>query len=263
MIPFGIPTLIETKSVAELAALCGELGFSFVELNTNFPQYQLHRLNPEELNHLSKRYGIGYTIHLNDEMPVADFNPTVARGYREAVLEAVSFAKRIGATVLNMHLSEGARYTTPQETVYFNQAYREDYLAGIAAFRDACTAAAGGSGVCICMENTRPWQDVQKEALELLLESPVFGLTLDIGHSHCGGYADEPWLLAHSSRLRHMHIHDAKNSTQDHLPLGTGSLDIPGYLDLAQRCGCTAVLEVKTAAGLYSSAAWLKDAGYR
>lgn len=259
MTRFGMPALIELDTVAELAELCSRLGLSFVELNTNFPQHQLHRLDPEELNRLAREYGIGYTIHLNDEMPVADFNPTVAMGYRRAVLEAIAFAREIGAKVLNMHLSQGAHYTMPDRIVYFYEAYREEFLAGIAAFRNACTAAIGDSGIRICVENSKAYLDVQKAALDVLLESPAFGLTLDIGHSHCSGYADESWILARRSRLHHMHLHDAKNGRQDHLPLGGGDLDLPGYLALAESCGCTAVLEVKTVAGLRASAAWLAE----
>lgn len=259
MIRFGMPALIEPDSLEETAALCAGLGLSFIELNTNFPKQQPHLLDRGLLRDLAAHYGIGYTIHLNDEMPVADFSPHVARGYREAALETVEFAKDIGAKVLNMHIAEGAHYTTPGRIVYFYEAYEQEYLAGMAAFRDICTEAVGDSGIRICMENSRAYFDFQKKALDVLLESPVFGLTLDIGHNHCSGYADEAWIRARRQRLHHMHIHDARGSRQDHLPLGQGEMDIPGYLALAEQCGCTAVLEVKTAQGLQESVRWLRE----
>lgn len=259
MLKFGMPALIELNTVGEHAALCGELGLDFVELNTNFPMQQIHRMDPEELNRLAKQYGIGYTIHLNDEMPVADFNPGIAKAYCQAVLDTVEFAKKIGCKVLNLHISEGAHYTTPSRIVYFYEAYREDYLKGITAFRDACETAIGDSGIHICMENSKAYFGFQKEALDILLESPAFALTLDIGHSHCSAYADEDWIRARSSRLLHMHMHDAKGSRQDHQPLGQGEMDIPGYLALAQQCDCTVLLEVKTLEGLRSSVAWLRE----
>lgn len=261
MLQFGMPALIEVDTVAETAALCGELGLSFVELNTNFPQQQIHRMDPEELLELSKRYGIFYTIHLNDEMPVADFNPVVAKAYCQAVVDTIEFAKRIGCKVLNLHISEGAHYTTPARIVYFYEAFREDYLKGMADFRDLCEQAIGDSGIRICMENSKAYFNFQKEALDLLLESPAFALTLDIGHSHCSGYADEDWIRARSDRLKHMHMHDAKGSKQDHQPLGKGDMDIPGYLELAQQTGCTVLLEVKTVEGLRESVDWVRERG--
>ena len=258
---FGMPALIELDTVEQTVALCGELGLDFVELNTNFPQQQVHLMDSTALGELAEKYGIFYTIHLNDEMPVADFNPLVADGYRKAVLETIEFAKKTGIKVLNMHISEGAHFTTPGRIIYFYEAYREDYLRGIADFRDACEKAIGSSGIHICMENSKAYFDFQKEALDVLLESPAFALTLDIGHNHCSGYADESWIRERSSRLMHMHMHDAKGTRQDHQPLGQGEMDIPGYLALAEETGCTVLLEVKTVEGLRSSVRWIRQRG--
>lgn len=253
MVTYGIPTLIELETVEQHCAVCAQLGLKFVELNTNFPRQQLHLLDADKLQALTKQYGIFFTIHLNDEMPVGDFNPTVAKGYTDAVLEAICFAKKAGVKVLNMHISEGAHYTRPDGVVYFYEAYREDYLQRMTAFRDACTEAIADSGIRICMENSKAYLPFQKEALDLLLESPAFALTLDIGHNYCSKFADEEWILARRHRLAHMHIHDAKNGTRDHLPLGQGELDISKYLTLANELNCTAVIEVKTLEGLKQS----------
>ena len=46
------------------------------------------------------------------------------------------------------------------------------------------------------------------EALDLLLESPVFALTFDIGHNHGIGGRDEGIILQRRERLRHFHFHD-------------------------------------------------------
>lgn len=262
MIKFGMPTLIETKTVKDAAALCGELGLDFLELNTNFPLHQPHLLDAQELNDLAKEYGIFYTIHLNDEMAVAEFNPLVAEGYRAAAVQTIELAKKIGVKTINMHLSEGAKYTTPQKVLYFYEEYREEFLKGMRRFRDVCVEAIGDSGIQICVENTTGYKDYQKEVLKMLLESPCFGLTLDIGHNYCAGGADEPWILQHKDRLHHMHIHDAKNGKNDHQALGTGELDISAYMNLAGECSCTVVLETKTVEGLRQSVSWVKEKDY-
>ena len=261
MLSFGMPALIELDTVEQTVALCARVGLDFVELNTNFPQQQVYLMDPEKMRKLAEAYRIFYTLHLNDEMPVADFNPVVAEGYRKAVLETIEFAKQVGIKVLNMHISDGAHYTTPQGIVYFYEAYREEYLRGMRQFRDVCEEAIGNSGIRICMENSKAYFDFQKEALDLLLESPVFALTLDVGHNHCAGYADEEWIRQRSARLQHMHLHDAKGSKQDHQPLGQGDVDVSAYLELAQQTGCTVLLEVKTLEGLRDSARWIRNRG--
>ncbi len=255
---YGMPTMIETDTLPRCAQVCRELGLDFVELNLNFPQYQLPRLDPALLNRLAAEYGIGYTIHLDDEMSVADFNPYVAEAYRRTVLDAIALAKQIGAQKLNMHLSRGAKYTLPDRVVYFFEAYQADYLNNIAAFRDACEEAIGGSGIRICVENTNGFLPFQIAALELLLQSPAFALTLDIGHNYCAGNADEAWILRNAHRLCHFHIHDARDGRKDHLALGQGEIDVDRYLALAEQLGATVVLETKTVEGLRGSVEYLR-----
>lgn len=255
---FGMPAMIETETVEQCASLCRELGLQFVELNTNFPQFQLHAMDARDLTRIAREYGIEYTIHLDDEMNIADFNPFVAGAYIRTARAVIDLAREVNIKVLNMHLSQGARYTLPDRVVYFFEAYQEAYLDNIRAFRDACEEAVGDSGILICVENCKGFMPFQLAALECLLESPVFGLTLDIGHNHCAGMADEPWILTHEDRLCHMHVHDAISPKRDHLALGTGEIDLEKYLRLAQRNDCTVVLETKTAAGLRESVSWLK-----
>ncbi len=255
---FGIPSMIQLNSVEESLALCKELGLQFVELNTNFPQFQPQTLEAKELIRLSEQYGIHYTFHFDDNMNIADFNPYVAEGYRRTVLEVIDLAKEVGIPVLNMHMHKGAYYTMPEKRIFFFEAYKAEYLDNVKLFRDQCTEKIGNADIRICAENTDGFTDFQKEALELLLESPVFGLTLDIGHNGCAGYRDEPFYREHINRLNHMHIHDIREGTKDHLALGDGELDLPKYFALGESQHCTAVLETKTIPGLRRSAQWLK-----
>ena len=100
-----------------------------------------------------------------------------------------------------------------------------------------------------------------QEALELFLQSPLFGLTFDIGHNHSVGDVDRPFFLSHKDKLRHFHIHDAVGG-KNHLPLGTGEIDLPGHLALAAEGNCRAVLEVKTMRALGDSVEWLRREGF-
>ncbi len=260
---YGMPTMVEMQSVEQGAALCRELGLDFLELNTNFPQYSLPKLweNAAELEEIQEKYGIFYTLHLDDEMSAADFNPYVAQASRDTLRDAAPPAKRLGIRRLNMHLSRGAKYTLPDRVIYFFEAYEADYLSQIQAFRDCCQEAIGDSGVQICVENTAGYLDFQKKAAALLLESPAFALTFDIGHNYCSGNMDEDWILEHSRHLRHFHVHDAMGRTQDHRALGTGELDIRRYLAIARDLGCTVVLETKTFQSLRQSVDWLRAQG--
>ena len=100
----------------------------------------------------------------------------------------------------------------------------------------------------------------EKKAVEYLLRSPVFGLTWDIGHSKATGEKDVPFLLEHSERLIHFHIHDGtENPPGNHLALGDGDIDLAERLRLAERRNARCVLETKTVEALKKSVEWLRQ----
>ena len=255
---FGMPALLEHGSLAEDAALCRELGLDFIELNLNVPQYQPGRVDGAEIRRVGEAYGVDFTIHLDENLSLFEFNPLVADAWQKTLLDNIALAKAIGAKVLNMHLNRGVVFTLPEKKIYVFEKYLPEYLEGLKKVRDLCERAIGGSGIRICVENTAGWLPWQVAAVDVLLQSPVFGLTLDVGHDHCTGVGDLEVIQARKDRLHHIHLHDAARPRRDHLALGTGELDLPARLKLAQEQDCTVVIEVKTAQALRKSAEWLR-----
>lgn len=258
---FGMPTLIELPEVEDCAALCKALNLDFIELNMNLPQYQLPRIDAASLKRIAEAYGIFYTIHLDENLNISDFNPYIADAYRRTVAETVALARELGVPILNMHLSRGVYFTLPDKKVYLFDEYREQYLKSIADFQSLCERLIGDADIRICIENCSGYTEFQQDALEILLGSPVFGLTFDIGHNHGSQNADEPFITEHKTRLCHMHMHDAQGK-KNHLALGTGEMDIEKFLALAEERKCRVVLETKTVEGLKQSVNWLRQKGW-
>ena len=269
---FGMPTLIENRTLADNVALCAELGLRFIELNMNFPEYQVDRLeDTDALIRAAERAGIYYTLHLDENLNIADFNRLVSDAYLETVRRAVAVAKRLlvlrdrfgdagQPLTLNMHMNHGIFITLPDRKVQMYERDFDTYMALFAAFRARCEAWIGDSDIRIAVENTDGFRDYEKRAIEYLLESPVFGLTWDIGHSKATREADVPFILGHASRLIHFHIHDATETPpRNHLALGDGEIDLGDRLDLAARRQARCVLETKTVAALRRSVRWLRE----
>ena len=272
---FGMPTLIENRTLEDNAALCASLGLSFVELNMNFPEYQVDRLEQvEELRRIAEGAGIYYTIHLDENLNVADFNPLVAGAYLETVRQTVAAAQallplrdRFGdpeqPLTVNMHMHHGIHITLPDGKGQMYDRDFDTYMASFARFRALCEEWIGDSPVRIAMENTDGFRDYERRAIEYLLQSPVFGLTWDIGHSKATGERDVPFLLEHEDRLIHFHIHDGTEAPpRNHLALGDGEIALSARLSLARRRGARCVLETKTVEALRRSVGWLKDGKY-
>ena len=254
---YGMPTLIETSTLEECAKLCAELGLDFIELNMNMPQYQLDKIDVEYFKRVADKYSIYYTIHLDENLNVSDFNSYVAQAYTKTVADTIEIAKQLGVRVINMHMARGVYFTLPDRKVYLFSEYKEQYLKSIVAFRNMCENAIGDANIKICIDNCDGYEDFQKEAVELLLESDVFALTFDVGHNHGIGGTDEEFIMKHKDRLHHIHLHDAKGK-KNHLALGTGEINIEKYISLADDHNCRAVLETKTIDGLKQSVEWLK-----
>jgi sugar phosphate isomerase/epimerase len=267
---FGMPTLIENRTLADNVALCRRLGLRFIELNMNFPEYQVDRLEQTDaLVAAAVAAGIYYTIHLDENLNVADFNRLVSWAYLNTVRRTVAVAKRLlplrdrfgdstQPLTVNMHMHHGIFITLPDRKVQMYDRNFNTYMQAFKQFRALCEEWIGDSDVRIVIENTDGFWPYEQKAIEYLLESPCFGLTWDIGHSKAVHEKDVPFLLAHEDRLLHFHIHDGTETPpRNHLALGDGEIDLPDRLRLAQSRNARCVLETKTIEALERSVAWL------
>ena len=257
----GMPALIETNTLEECAALCRAMSLDFIELNMNLPQYQTTETDSSCFLDIAEKYSVFYTIHLDENFNISDFNPYIAEGYRRTAAETIALAKKLRAPVINMHMPRGVYFTLPDRKVYLFEEFRERYLKSLTDFRQLCESEIGEADIAICIENCDGYLPFQKEGLGVLLDSRIFGLTFDIGHNHACGGADEPYILENKRYLKHMHMHDAAGE-RNHLALGTGELDIAKYCALAKEHNCRIVLETKTIEGLRQSVEWMRHRAY-
>lgn len=242
---YGMPFLLETLSPEKCVALCKKLDLQFIEWNMNFPQCQIDQFDIEWLNRVRKEQNIYYTLHLDEAFNICDFNSNVRKAYLKTVQEAIAFAKQVEIPIINMHLAKGIFITLPDKKEYLFKMFQAQYFDCLKEFRELCTKLIGSEKIMISIENTVGFAPHEQDAVELLLESACFGLTLDIGHSHAAGNVDIPFYDLHMDRLIHMHAHDAKG-TKNHLAFGDGEIDLQQRLRIANARNARVVLETKT-----------------
>ena len=133
---FGMPTLIENKTLEDNIALCSRLGLKFIELNMNFPEYQLDKLAETDIFiKAAEQAHIYYPIHLDENLNIADFNSLVSEAYLETVRRTIEVAKKLiplrdkygdqtQPLTLNMHMNHGIYITLPDRKV---QMYERDF----------------------------------------------------------------------------------------------------------------------------------------
>ena len=257
---YGLPSLIEFRTVEEHARLCAENGLDFYELNLAFPWFQSDKIDAAELIRIKDKYGIDYTIHFHDEINPFDFSPQLRAGALNNVSYVLDLARQIGAKRINMHLMNGTYSAVKGVKVYAYGLCEDEYLGFVKEFISLVEDGMKGLDCIFCIENTSGYRFYHKHAIELMLESPVFGLTFDIGHNYKASEDDESFILSHADKLRHFHIHDV-TKTSNHIALGEGLLDVDRYLDMAQEYGCPVVIEVKEKNDLLKSIEYVRRRG--
>lgn len=272
---FGMPTLIENGMLEDNICLCQKLNLQFLELNMNFPEYQLHKLeHTDEFYRAADKARLYYTIHLDENLNIADFNLLVANAYLKTVKRTIEVAKKLiplrdqygeesQPLVVNMHMHQGIHITLPDRKVHMYDRDFDVYFNSFVKFRALCEEWIGDSDIIVSIENTDGFRKYEKRAIEYLLKSPKFGLTWDIGHSKATGETDVPFIMEHFNQLRHFHIHDGiaesdQQKGRNHLALGDGEIDIQERLSMADDRNARCVLETKTIASLKKSVEYLK-----
>ncbi len=255
----GMPALVECNDIEDCVRVASEVGVDFVEINMSFPQYIPQNSDVLLYNRLAKEHNIFYTIHADEQLNPFDFNPAVSECYFRVMADCIEFAKAIGAPVINMHLLKGVYVTLPNKVILLTDVYQNTYIERVKAFISMCERQIGDAPLRIAIENvdSNPFTKSQIEALEYFMKSPVFALTLDVGHDDCMSGADSAVFEKYRSKLVHMHLHDS-DGKHAHLPLGSGRVDIGAKLALLGR-DSTCLVEVKTVEGLSSSVKYLKN----
>ena len=272
---FGMPTLIENHTLEDNVNLCESLGLKFIELNMNFPEYQVDKLEDTDyFMSLADKAGIYYTIHLDENLNIADFNQLVTDAYLETTRRSIEVAKKLlvlrdkygdksQPLTINMHMHHGIFITLPDRKVQMYERDFDVYMKSFETFRNKCEEWIGDRDIKICVENTDGFKEYEKKAIKFLLGSPKFGTTWDIGHSKGIKEIDVPFILENKDRLIHFHIHDGKEEPpKNHLALGDGEINLRERLNLAKERNARCVLETKTIEALKKSVKWLKENGF-
>lgn len=268
---FGMPTLIENRYLEDNISLCRELGLSFIELNMNLPEYQIDKIKDVEWFYKkADEAGIYYTLHLDENLNIAEFNPLVREAYLETVRKTIETAKHFAELknkygsrqqplTINMHMHHGISITLPDRKVQMYERNFDEYIAAFKYFTESCERWIGDCDIRIAVENTDGFHEYEKRAIESMLESDYFVLTWDIGHSKATKEADVPFILSHRDKLKHFHIHDATETPpKNHLVLGDGDIDLADRLRIAEECNGRCVLETKTIEALKKSVKWIE-----
>jgi sugar phosphate isomerase/epimerase len=141
----------------------------------------------------------------------------------------------LGARWMNVHLMGGPRLYGPAAHLEWNR----ECFAALAEYGDAC-------GVGVMVEHPPTTHFSISDIAHVLAVDERLGFHLDVGHANVGGDRLEGMLNRLGSRLAHVHLSDNGGRSDDHLPLGAGTVNWPRAIRLLREAGYddTITLEV-------------------
>ncbi len=201
-----------SKSVYDEAAFCGQAGFDFLDLTIEGPQAS--NVEIAQLRPILDSYGLSLTGHTDPCLPYA----YPIQGVRQACLKELErcagIFSALGAKVMNIHPC----YFCPP-------AMRKDLLVFHREALQPIVEMAAAYGLTLVLENYKAPFDRVSTFKNLLTEVPGLQLHLDFGHTNFGVDGHEVFCGELGEHIRHVHFSDNRSRSDDHMPLGVGTVN--------------------------------------
>ncbi len=217
---------------------------NFMEISLNFPHNNNFQEEIKFLQNLKEEKNTSYTVHAQYlDGNLSDFNEKIRGGSVEEVYYAIDTAEKLGADVVTLHPALDPYGLKIEE----RREIELDSYKKIASY-------AKEKNIKIGLENLAPdllWIPERAYNLNLLLEtvkeinSPNFGITLDIGHANTSKENYLEFIEKNHERIFHIHAHDNLGDTKKniekynrpdpHLPPGEGNIDWEKVLEVLKK----------------------------
>jgi len=201
-----------SKSVYEEAAFCGQAGFDFLDLTIEGPcagNVEINKLRP-----ILDRYGLSVTGHTDPCLPYAYPIQSVQEACLKVLERCAQIFSTLGAKIMNIHPC----YLSPP-------AMRKDRVLFHIQSLQPIVEMAASYGLTLVLENYSAPFDRVATFKTLLEEVPGLKLHLDFGHTNFGRDDHDVFCRELGEHLRHVHFSDNRSRSDDHMPLGVGTVD--------------------------------------
>lgn len=181
------------------------------------------------------------------ELCPAAIDPLVREVAKRRYLQAAALAKRYGAEKMVVHSGFIPLVYYPEWFAPQSAAFWREFLNDV-------------DGLTLCVENV---METSPDALRQIAEQvndPRLRICFDVGHAFCQSGDLAPWLDALAPYLSHVHLHNNHGSSDEHLGLPDGTLDMAAVIRQLEALApqATYTLEVRSAR---ASVEWLLKEG--
>ncbi len=229
----------------EVEAL-GAYGFDYIEVTMDAPyaHYSVIREEKEALLKGLDRFGMALVCHLPTFVSTADLTDTIREASIEETIRSMQVAAELNAIKAVLHPS----------FIYGLGAMMPDLARQHAkATMARLLNEAERLQLTVCVENMFPrsLSMIRPKDFDAVFEKFANAkMTLDTGHAHIGGGTERilAFIKRFPDRIGHIHASDNRGRDDDHLPIGTGTIDFSRVVKALKEIGYddTITLEVFT-----------------
>ena len=253
-IKLGMPILFEYNNIEDNLILAkNKLNLDFIELNLNL-SYCRKEMEEGKLKSLLDKYQLLSTLHFFDEADFGSYDEVV-NGYLILLDKYLKLGKDY-IKYLVVHLIPGPYVTISgiKNYIYekeFNE-YIERFINNLYKVKDICDKY----NVNLVLENTDIIPSFYIKTYErLLIEN--FSFCYDIGHDHLSNDIIYNYQLQKELPFKEFHFHDGLDNKKCHLTLGSGSIDLNRYFNLACKNNAWINIEVKQKEDIINSVKYI------
>ena len=201
----------------------GALGFDYLEITMDAPYAHHSVLSQQktELGRALKRFEMDLVCHLPTFVSTADLTDSIREASIQETLNSMQTAAELGAmkTVLHPSMIHGLGPMLPDLARRHSTAAMERLL-----------SEAERLGLKVCVENMPPRSFflVRPDDFDAFFDQfPKASMTLDTGHAHIEGGTERilSFIRRFPDRIGHVHASDNRGRSDDHIPIGSGTID--------------------------------------
>lgn len=217
------------RPVLQEIAVISELGFDYLELTMDPPQahYSVIRRQKERILKTLEDLNLGVICHLPTFVSTADLTEGLRKASLNEVLESLETASEIGAQKVVLHPSP----ISGMGVLMLRQA-RKYALESLGIIVEKAERLK----LCLCLENMFPKSNSlvnPGEFVEVFEMFPALKFVFDTGHANIDdkdGNKIRAFIQRFQDRLEHVHASDNFGREDNHLPIGTGTIDFPAVM---------------------------------
>jgi len=201
-----------SKSVYDEAAFCGKAGFDFLDLTIEGPNAS--NVDITQLRPILDSHGLSIIGHTDPCLPYTYPIQEVREACFKELERCAEIFSALGAKVMNIHPC----YFCPP-------AMRKDLVRFHIEALPPIVEMAASYGLTMVFENYKAPFDRVSTFKNVLNEVPGLKLHLDFGHSNFGFDNHEVFCTELGEHIHHVHFSDNRSRSDDHLPLGVGTVN--------------------------------------